>query len=531
MKCVAGLYFRLSKEEKTAKDESNSITNQRMILTSFCEKNGIEIYDEYIDDGHTGVNFDRAGFQRLIRDVKSKKINTLIVKDNSRFCRNHRGFMDYLEEIFPENNIRYIAVNSNVDTLLNPDNEIMYVESLMNEWYSKDLSKKVRATINLTREKGIFRQGNIPVYGYINIDKRTRKIDEPAAKVVRLIFDLYIKEKSSIFVMHYLNEHKIPTPAQYIKSVLGKKTNKNFGDENAKWSNGILRRIIRNVEYTGALVVNKSQNKSFKNRKKQTIRSSEWKYFEDKFEPIIDKETFAIAQSIMDNSVHEKQLFTKARTEPLAYLCYCGHCGLRLQNSSKQLKNGDISRHFYCKNKTCEGHFSVNFKRVEKNVMIQLELLKAYVLSHKQKLKENYSKKKVEEKDFSGEIKRLEEKKETEIKLIEKIIEQFVAGIITEEVEKSLLDKHNKLIKLIDLDINKYQNRKIIEYDKITIEDFIVLMENYEFEKDFNQEFLSKIIKKIIIQRNEEKLLTLTIEYQVINKDLESVFYESRIIS
>ena len=224
----AGIYVRLSQEDMRA-GESLSIENQKLILTKYVKEQGWNLIDIYVDDGYSGTDFDRPGVQKLLDDAKTGKINLIICKDLSRFGRNYIEVVRYVDYIFPSYNIRFIALNDNVDTA-NKDSsalDMMPILNLFNEWHAASTSKKIKAVIEANAKAGKYRARCAP-YGYVksNTENRLPVPDEPAASIVRRIFELRAKGVSPRHICDMFNEEKIPTPSDYAAIKHGVTTNR-----------------------------------------------------------------------------------------------------------------------------------------------------------------------------------------------------------------------------------------------------------------------------------------------------------------
>ena len=220
----AGIYVRLSKDDERA-GESLSIENQKRILTNYVTEQGWNIVDIYVDDGFSGTNFDRPGVTRLLEDAKTGKINLIIVKDLSRFGRNYIQVGQYIDYIFPTYNIRFIALNDNVDTASSDTMamDMMPIMNVFNEWHAANTSKKIRAVIESNAKSGKYRTTFAP-YGYVKGDDENRLpvVDEPAASVVRRIFEMRSQGISPRHIADTLNAEGVPTASDYMYSKLGK---------------------------------------------------------------------------------------------------------------------------------------------------------------------------------------------------------------------------------------------------------------------------------------------------------------------
>ena len=326
---LADLYIRLSKEDGD-KAESNSISNQRDLIYSFLkEKEDIQVYEEKVDDGYSGVGFNRPALISMLEDVKQGKVNCIIVKDLSRFGRNYIETGRYIQQIFPFMGVRFIAINDHYDSEhmdSQTDNIILPFKNLMNDSYSRDISIKVRSQIEVRQKRGDY-IGSFPVYGYFRDQERKGKlvIDYAAAEVVRDIFDMRIKGYNNRRIADYLNEHGIPSPMEYKMLLHWRYTTSFKLKALAKWSPIAVERILKNEIYTGVMVQGKEKTLNYKVKKRIKVDKKEWIRVEDTHEAIITKEVFAIVQKLM---------LRDTRTAPdgkklylFSGLLRCGGCG------------------------------------------------------------------------------------------------------------------------------------------------------------------------------------------------------------
>ena len=326
---LADLYIRLSKEDGD-KAESNSISNQRDLIYSFLkEKEDIQVYEEKVDDGYSGVGFNRPALISMLEDVKQGKVNCIIVKDLSRFGRNYIETGRYIQQIFPFMGVRFIAINDHYDSEhmdSQTDNIILPFKNLMNDSYSRDISIKVRSQIEVRQKRGDY-IGSFPVYGYFRDQERKGKlvIDSAAAEVVRDIFDMRIKGYNNRRIADYLNEHGIPSPMEYKMLLHWRYTTSFKLKAQAKWSPIAVERILKNEIYTGIMVQGKEKTLNYKVKKRIKVDKKEWIRVEDTHEAIITKEVFAIVQKLM---------LRDTRTAPdgkklylFSGLLRCGGCG------------------------------------------------------------------------------------------------------------------------------------------------------------------------------------------------------------
>ena len=320
---ITALYERLSQEDKLD-GESNSIANQKKILERYCKDHGytaIRHYDE--DDGYSGTNFNRPGFQRMLADIKAGKIKRVIVKDMSRFGRDYLQVGMYTDVLFPEFGVHFIAVNDGVDSTRG-ENEFTAIRNVFNEMYARDTSKKIRATWQSKGKSGEHLT-TIPPYGYIKDpeDKKKWIVDEEAAAVVQKIFSLCVDGLGPTQITKWLKQHQILNPTAYAYSKGLPASNKPTADP-YKWTNETVSRILERVDYLGHTVNFKTTKQSYKSKKKLWNDPADWVIFENTQPAIIEESVFIIVQNIR-----------KSRRRPtkmgdmgiFSGLLYCAECG------------------------------------------------------------------------------------------------------------------------------------------------------------------------------------------------------------
>lgn len=369
---VAG-YIRLSKEDKI-KDESNSVTNQKAIIESYIKDNkDLEFYDFYIDDGYSGTSFERPEYKRMYKDIVDGKVNTVIVKDLSRFGRNHIESDNYLENIFPSYNVRFISINDDIDSLKNANftnGVVVPLKNLMNDQYARDISEKVRTTLKMKQLNGEF-IGTTAPYGYLKNPKDKHKfiVDRESSYIVKKIFNMILIGKSRKEIAEHLNNKNVLTPSLYKLSI--ENTNNEDLICSKKWNSEIVNRILRNETYTGTLIQNIKTKPNYRTDKLIDVNKYEWIIIENHHEPIITKEKFDEVQQILNRKIKvnkndEIDLFS-------GYL-KCSHC-----NNHLIIKKGKNQAYYYCssyiKDKSCV-KYSINKNKLEQ--MIRVEIIKNF---------------------------------------------------------------------------------------------------------------------------------------------------------
>ena len=328
----ADIYLRLSKEDGD-KEESDSITNQRELILEFLKsREDIRIHAVRVDDGYSGVNFERPAFQQMLEDIKTGKVNCVVTKDLSRFGRNHIEVGKYIEKIFPYLGVRFIAINDNYDSITNDaqaNHIIIPFKNLINDAYCRDISIKIRSNLEVKRKRGDF-VGPFAPYGYQKSeeDKNKLEIDEEAAEVVRSIFRMYLQGSNAYKIAEKLNKKNILTPMDYKKekgSAFYTGFKKNL---KSQWTHMHVLRILGNPVYAGTLIQGKETTPNYKVKKKVKRDQSKWSQVEHTHEAIIPSVDFQNVQ---------KQLKMDTRTgtakEKVYYLSgvvKCGDCGANM---------------------------------------------------------------------------------------------------------------------------------------------------------------------------------------------------------
>ena len=358
------LYGRLSQEDmqKTnRKDDSNSIQNQRLLLEKYAADHGFENTRFIYDDGYSGTNFNRPGWQEFLKLMDAGKVETLIVKDMSRLGREYLQVGQYTELIFPSNGIRFIAVNDGVDSLYESTNDFTPFRNIMNEFYAKDCSKKGRSVVRLKAETGA-RIASRPCYGYMKdpADPKRHIIPDPdSAWVVKHIFQLCVEGKGPTQIAKQLTREKIFSPVSFYYEKYGVELTGESPAEPYKWSAQTVARILEDETYLGHTVNLKTTTLSYKNKKTIQRPESERLRFENTHEPLIDRQTWEIVQSIRQ---HKRRRANFAEQNMFSGLVYCMDCGgtmvLHRAHTMDAVKNNFMCSTYKKKGKdVCSAHY------------------------------------------------------------------------------------------------------------------------------------------------------------------------------
>ena len=362
-----GMYIRLSREDGD-KQESESIGNQRNILQRYVKENDLCFVKEYVDDGVSGTTFDRPGFNEMLQDIENKNINMVITKDLSRLGRDYIKTGFYIEDYFPKNNVRYVAITDGIDTYLDStNNDITPFKAIMNDMYAKDISKKIRSVYKEKQKQGEY-LCSTTAYGYKKHPSIKNKlvVDRKVKSVVEKIFDMYSNGHGSTEIVNYLNSHQYLSPSGYRKTGIVQDENKT----GYNWNEVTICNMLRNEVYIGNTVQNKKSVISYKVKKIRTVEKENQIRVNNTHEPIIDKDTFEKVQCILE----KRGTNTKLKYDYLLRgLLYCYHCKRKLQIVLKKNSKRNSKAHPYiicsdAKVRECYP-LSMNYEKFEKHII------------------------------------------------------------------------------------------------------------------------------------------------------------------
>lgn len=331
MKWLAGEYLRLSKEKRGQMAVSDSIENQKLVIRRFFDANpDVTVVDTYIDDGATGLDYDRQGFERMNADLESGRINMIVTKDLSRLGREQIQTLQLVTLAYVEKQIRYVAVEDNYDSFINPDTTMIEMKAFWNNFYSADNSRKVRAVQRAKREKGEF-IGSFAPYGYLkDPDNKNRLIiDEEAASIVQQIFELYLMGNGIQTIARHLNQEKILPPTAYkqFKQNLTYKNGLKY-ETTTYWTYSSVRRILSHEVYVGNMVQHTIEKITYKSKRMRAIPKAHQCIVEGTHEPIIDREKFDMVQDMI--RIRSRDLGLNQNVTIFAGLFFCGDCKRRM---------------------------------------------------------------------------------------------------------------------------------------------------------------------------------------------------------
>lgn len=500
-----GLYIRLSRDDGNI--ESDSIVSQRSLLNQYVKENNYIVVDEYVDDGFSGTNFDRPAFIRMMNDIKIGKINMIITKDMSRLGRDYIGTGELIEKYFPNNNIRYIAINDGIDTFIdNTNNDIAPFKAIMNDMYAKDISKKIKSSLHSRMKDGLYVSGRCP-FGYKKDpnNKNHLIINKEQASAVKMIFDLALEGNTCHFIAQYLTKRKIKTPASYYNYVWNTKcTNANcISQEYGVWADTTIKSILSNRIYTGDVVQGKTKKINYKLKKIIKNNPNDYIIVENTHEAIIGRDTFNYVQTILPKNVKRPE---KKRFYLLDGLLYCGDCKHRItiRYQNKTGRSYTICDYYrtYSKYHVCTTHTN-NYELLESVILDNIKkICKKYL--DKNKVKNSIGN--IEFEDNSLKIKKQIESLElTNNKLIENLDKTYMDRLkclideeqylrVSENIKKEINDNKKKIdnFKNKKINENKMDNKKIEKY----INDFLSL------DKP-TRELIINLVEKIYIYQDK----------------------------
>lgn len=392
---ITALYCRLSRDDGTDND-SNSIVNQKKLLQKYAKEHGFSNTHSYVDDGYTGTNFNRPGFQKLLEDIEMGYVSVIIVKDMSRLGRDYLQVGYYTDTYFPDRNIRFIAVNDCVDSA-DGENELAPFRNVMNEMYARDISRKVRSSHRLRGNAG--EPLSQPPYRYLKAPENKKKwvIDPEAAQVVQDIFRMCLEGKGNETIARILQERKVLIPMAYWREKGLGRGGKKAQPNPYKWCKTTIAKILAQQEYCGDIINFKTYSKSFKNKARIPNPKENWVVFKDVHEPIIDRETFEAVQKLTKKTKRRAPKVENAEKNMFCDLFYCADCGSKLWSHVNTI-NKDI-QYFSCSNYkvdtrgTCETRHYIRADAIEQVVMLELRRMAMFLQSDEEKFADLLAKK------------------------------------------------------------------------------------------------------------------------------------------
>lgn len=501
---ITALYCRLSRDDELQGD-SNSIVNQKNILSKYAKENGFKNLQYFVDDGFSGTNFNRPSWNDLIALVEENKVDAIIVKDMSRLGRDYLKVGFYTEVMFVEKNIRFIAINNGIDSANQVDSDFTPFLNIINEWYAKDTSKKIKAVMKAKGESGKTLT-TIPPFGYMkNPDDKTKWIvDEPTAEVVRKVFNFYMNGYGPSQIAKILREEKVLTPAAYWQSK-GRTTNLPTPENPYRWVADTISTMLEKKEYLGHTVNFKTYKQSYKSKKQLHNPEENQLIFENTHKAIIDVDTWERVQELRKN---KRRPTRTGKSNMFSGIAYCVDCGQKLYYcTSKYFESRQD--HFICSTsrkgkETCSTHF-IRATIHEQGVLTHLKYVIETVASYENQFRKVLgAKQKAEVKKELSAKKKLLSKSESRIKeldlLFQRIYEDNVSGKISDERFEMLTETYEKeqaelksLIENLSAEISE------TEEQSDNVERFILRVHKYFDLQELTPSVLNDMVKRVYV--------------------------------
>ena len=510
---ITALYERLSKDDDQ-QGESNSITNQKTFLESYAFKNGFMNIRHYTDDGYSGKNFNRPAVQQMLTDVENGNVSTIIVKDMSRFGRNYLEVGFYTEMSFPKKNVRFIAVNNNVDSSKPAENDFTPFLNIMNEWYVKDTSNKIKAIFNSRMKEGKRCSGSIP-YGYNRHpgDKQTLFVDPVASEVVRHIFELANQGHGPTVIARILSEEHVLTPSCYTFKYHPEQSNHRPSCDSYAWNATTVGAILSRQEYLGNTVLKKSVSVNFKTDTRRATTDDEILVFPGTHEPIISQELWDSVQKRRKRYIRSVPVGTCSRQGKYAGLLFCADCGSKLIPDRYVDKRGNEHVTYRCsrykgKNGLCTIH-GISDKILDEALSTILKRLLATVLTNEEEFAQQL------QKQWKTIIDEIPKKERAELAaaqiryqeldgLIKGLYENYTNGMLPERQYKSLMDQYDSeqedlesMILLLEKSIAERKTKKL------DITRFLKIIHEVKNPEELSREMIHALIDKIDVHEND----------------------------
>ena len=511
----AALYERLSRDDEQ-QGESNSITNQKSYLEDYALRNGFENFRHFTDDGYSGVTFDRPSFNQMVEEIKAGNVSTVIVKDLSRIGRNYLKVGFYTEVLFQESGVRFIAVNNGVDSEKGVENDFTPFINIMNEWYAKDTSNKIRAIFKSRMEKGKRCSGAIP-YGYVHdpADRQHLLVDERAAEVVRRIFQMTTEGKGVTEIARTLAGEKVLIPSAYFEKYYPESCRNHRYHDPYDWSATAVTYILNHEEYLGHTILSKSVRENFKKKTRRTTKKDERIVYRNTHEAIIDQHTWDTAQKCRRRGRKKAPNGTYAMSHRLSGVLYCADCGHRMtykSPNSAHRPNGkiyDSDSSFGCGNyrskaHKCTAHY-IKASTAEKLIKDSIVEMSGYVKANEAEFYRNVST--ISEIDREREV--IADRKELSLMkkrvseldtLIKRLYEDNAAGKISERLYDKLLSDYDeeqgeleKRIRVLEIKVEESRE------DKRSAEKFVALVKRYTDYSEITDTMINEFIDKVVI--------------------------------
>lgn len=508
MSVNVAIYVRLSNEDRNKLfkgDDSESIQNQKSMLTAYCKERNWDIFDIYVDDGFSGIDKTRPDFNRMLADCEKGRVNLVLCKSQSRFSRDSTIIEMYLHDKFVEWGIRFKSIVDNVDTYDEANKKSRQINALVNEWYVEETSKNIRKVFENKQKQGKF-TGSFAPYGYkLDPDIKNHLIIDPiAAEIVKMVFDMYVQGNGYRNIVKELNSKGIPSPTLYKQLNGSKFHNHNLQGSSSfgLWTVSTIYTMIRNEVYTGTLAQGKSHRVSYKNHKQKKVNRDEWYIVENTHEPIINKDIWDKTQERL-NSRKRVDKITQTLS-PLSGKVKCALCGKPMKrNVYYNTKRTKLYYGLQCATyKTgamnCVNEKSISGLQLEKFLVQQInEHIKEFCCTDSITLCNTYQQK-IEV--LKNNLVLINEQILTNENKLEKIYDDYLSEVITVEQYKIFSKKYTDIITDLKSDSEKIQTQiKQLEKNKASTLDKKNTIKKYTNIEKLSHEIVNVFIDTVLI--------------------------------
>ena len=530
---ITALYERLSRDDEQLGD-SNSIVNQKKMLESYAEQNGYTNIVHYTDDGYSGGSFDRPDWKRLIEDIEADKVATVITKDMSRIGRNYLEVGYYTEVFFGQRDIHFIAIANGVDSNNQGSSEFAPFLNVMNEWYLRDCSRKIKATKQIIGNSGKHLSAHAP-YGYKKDPEDCHRwiVDEEAAEVVRYIYRLCIEGNGTQMIARRLRDEHIETPGYYhAKRNVGVYKNRIDQLSPYDWYCRSVREILTKPDYLGYTVNFRTSSKSYKDRKNVFNPPEKWAVFEGTHEPLVDLETWQLCQKLV-GTPRRSDTFDQAN--PLTGLVFCADCGAKMYNHRTKAsanKDGkktwgfdtyDCSTYKITAHKvdrTCCSHH-ISTKSLRSLILFTIKTVSQYAITNREDFIARVREASALRQDTTAkEMKRKlnkDKRRYDELDVLYKrLYESYAVGKISEEKFDMLSGGYEQEQKELKAAIEAAE-RALADFEKSTvnIDSFLALAKKYTDFTELTTPMLNEFVEKILVHAPDRSMGERTQEVEI----------------
>jgi site-specific DNA recombinase len=506
---ITALYCRLSRDDELQGD-INSIKNQKAILKKYADDNGFANTAFFVDDGYSGTNFDRPDWNRLMGLADDGKVGTIIVKDMSRLGRDYLKVGMYTEMVFPNADIRFIAINNGVDSANSEMNDMTPFINIFNEFYAKDTSRKIRAVFKAKGQSGKPLSTN-PPYGYIKDpeDKTRWIVDEEAAAVVREVFHLCVQGYGVTQIANKISNRHIMNPTAYAKAKGRNVPDNRDSGNDYRWADSTISHMLSRPEYLGHTVNFKTYRKSYKQKKQLKRDPSEWQIFENTHEAIIDQETYDIVQRIRDG---RRRVTPMGEMPALSGMVFCADCGRKLyQVRGRKLPQSEymVCSTYRKKGKhLCTSH-QIRNSVIEQQILEGIRDITAYAREHEDEFVQAAMHKSQEEMRKSQREARKElEASEARIRKLDGIIQHLyednVEGKITDERFRKLDVGYEEEQQTLTARVHELREQLAdSEQNAANTDDFLAIVRKYTDIQELTPEIIREFVEKVYVYQPE----------------------------